>query len=94
MKMDEIKVVRRSVPKTQKPLHTNSVLHRVLAARGVESTAELKYALADLPHADTLPDIDKAMQRLIQAHKNHERVLIVGDYDCDGATSTALMMRR
>lgn len=93
MKMDEIKVVRRSVPKTQKPLHTNSVLHRVLAARGVESTAELKYALADLPHADTLPDIDKAMQRLIQAHKNHERVLIVGDYDCDGATSTALMMR-
>ena len=93
MTTDDIDVVRRAVPKTKKPLHTNVVLHRVLAARGVDNVAELKYSLADLPRTESLPDIDKAMKRLVKAHKNHERILVVGDYDCDGATSTALMMR-
>ena len=93
MIIDAINVVRRTVPKTQKPLHTNSVLHRVLAARGVTKAADLKFSLADLPRTDTLPDIDKAIKRLVVAHKKHQRVLVVGDYDCDGATSTALMMR-
>lgn len=90
---DTMNVIRRQVPKTRKPLHTNSVLHRVLAARGVTNPAELKYSLGDLPRTETLPDIDKAIARLVQAHKAHERILVVGDYDCDGATSTALMMR-
>ncbi len=90
---DSIQVVRRNVPSTAQPLHDNAVLHRVLAARGVRDKNELSYSLADLPRPEHLPDIDKATQRLVQAHEQHERVLIVGDYDCDGATSTALMMR-
>ncbi len=90
---EPVQVIRRTVPKTRKPLHTHSVLHRVFAARGVSDPSELSYSLADLPHPDTLPDLAKAMARLVAAHQRHERVLIVGDYDCDGATSTALMMR-
>jgi len=88
-----IQQVRRVVPKTKKPLHTNAVLHRVLAARGVTDPVELKFALADLPRPEALPDLAPAIDRLVLAHKNNERLLIVGDYDCDGATSTALMMR-
>lgn len=90
---DTVQILRRPVPKTTKPLHTNSVLHRVLAARGVRDARELNFSLSELPRPDLLPDIDKATARLVAAHKQHERVLIVGDYDCDGATSTALMMR-
>lgn len=86
-------VVRRVVPKLPQPLHANRVLHRVLASRGVRASAELDYALADLPTPDGLPDIDAACQRLLRAHVQQEPILVVGDYDCDGATSTALMMR-
>lgn len=88
-----VSVIRRSVPKTRQPLHDNAVLHRVLAARGVQNEQELDFSLADLPRPEHLPDIEKACARLVQAHKDHETILIVGDYDCDGATSTALMMR-
>lgn len=88
-----VQVLRREVPKTSAPLHANSVLHRVLAARGVRNKRELDFSLAELPRPDLLPDIEKACTRLVDAHKAHERILIVGDYDCDGATSTALMMR-
>jgi len=91
--IDTVSVVRRDIPKTRKPLHTNSVLHRVFAARGLISERELAFSLSTLPRPDLLPDIEKGCARLVQAHKAHERVLIVGDYDCDGATSTALMMR-
>ena len=90
---ESIQVIRRTVPKSVEPLHTHSVLHRVFAARGVTDPGELSFALADLPRPDALPDLAKAMTRLVLAHKQHERVLVVGDYDCDGATSTALMMR-
>ena len=42
-----------------------------------------------LPYAD-LKDIDKACQRLAQAFESNERILIIGDFDADGATATAL----
>ncbi len=86
-------IIRRAVPTLPQRLHANNVLHRVLASRGVAASTELNYALADLPTPDELPDIDLACQRLLKAHVEQESVLIVGDYDCDGATSTALMMR-
>jgi len=86
-------LTRRFVPSNVPRLHVNKVVHRVLASRGITNPAELQFALADLPHPDTLPDIDRALSRLVLAHERAERVLIVGDYDCDGATSTALMMR-
>lgn len=40
-----------------------------------------------------LPDIEKAVARLIQAIEKQERILIFGDYDADGVTSTALLIR-
>ena len=39
-----------------------------------------------------LPNIDKAIERTKQAIQNHEHILISGDYDCDGITSTSIMM--
>ncbi|RYG65660.1 single-stranded-DNA-specific exonuclease RecJ, partial [bacterium] len=40
-----------------------------------------------------MPDMDKAVQRLIQAIEKNEKILIFGDYDADGVTSTALLVR-
>lgn len=39
-----------------------------------------------------LPNIEKAIQRTKQAINNNEKIMIAGDYDCDGVTSTAIMV--
>jgi len=71
-------------------LHVNPLANRLLNARGVGSKKELDFALADLPRPDSLLGIDEAVERLLMARVKQQRVLIVGDYDCDGATSTTL----
>ncbi|MFK7855353.1 MAG: single-stranded-DNA-specific exonuclease RecJ [Granulosicoccus sp.] len=87
-----VSVRQREVPALNGALHENPLVHRILAARGVSDSAELGFSLADLPRPDSLPDIDAAVRRLLEARERGERVLIVGDYDCDGATSTAVAM--
>lgn len=83
-------VQRRKLPTIDTTLHENPVVHRVLSARGVRHPDELKLSLQEIPTPNTLPDIQLAVQRLIEARRHQQRVLIVGDYDCDGATSTAV----
>lgn len=74
------------------PLHDNALAHRVLAARGLTGPEDTNLTLAGLPTPDALPDIARAVERLMVARAKGERVLIVGDYDCDGATSTSVAM--
>lgn len=73
------------------------VVGRVLAARGVtvETVAEhLNPALRDLlPDPSTLHDMDKACERLVRAVMAGEQIAVFGDYDVDGATSTAVLIR-
>jgi len=68
------------------------VLERVYAARGVRSAADLDTALARLLPVGTLEGIAAAVDLLLQ-HRTAGRVLIIGDFDADGATSSALMVR-
>lgn len=69
----------------------------VLAGRGaeVESVGRLiKPTLRDwLPDPSVLQDMDRAAERLADAVRRQEPVVIFGDYDVDGATSTALLIR-
>lgn len=46
---------------------------------------------SNLPHYSLLSDIDKAAERIIKAIKNNEKIVIVGDYDVDGVSSSAIM---
>jgi len=46
----------------------------------------------DVPHASGLKGIDIAVQRILQAIENQEKILIFGDYDVDGVTSSSLML--
>lgn len=68
-------------------------LVRLFLGRGIEDAKELDYSLSGLLPADSLLDIDKAVDVLDDAIETGKHILIVGDFDCDGATSTALMMR-
>ena len=67
------------------------VCARIYAARGVTTEAELDYGLASLAPVSSLDNIDAGVDLLV-AHRD-QRVLIVGDFDVDGATSTALVLR-
>ena len=67
------------------------VLERVYAARGVRSEAELDHSLLRLLPVGTLEGIPAAVELLCR-HRSG-RVLVVGDFDADGATSSALVVR-
>jgi single-stranded-DNA-specific exonuclease len=67
------------------------LLGRIYAARGVGTVAELSTGLDALLPVSTLPGVTEAAA-LLKRHRGG-RILVVGDYDADGATSTALMLR-
>ncbi len=69
------------------------LLARILAARGIESADELQLGLAGLPAPDGLPGLAEAVPLLLEARAAGKKVVVVGDYDADGATATALMVR-
>ena len=66
------------------------VLARIYAARGVEGMASLDLALSGLPNPDGLTGIDEAVRLIADAVQADERIVVVGDFDADGASGTAL----
>ncbi|THK37021.1 single-stranded-DNA-specific exonuclease RecJ [Ensifer sp. MPMI2T] len=75
----------------------SEMIARVLAGRGValdDAAAFLDPTLrALMPDPDRLTDCRRAAERLALATRRHEKVVIFGDYDVDGAASCALMVR-
>ena len=69
------------------------LLARLLAARGVSSVEQLDLAMARLHPPCALSGIAQAAEVLADAVEGGQRILIVGDFDADGATSTALSVR-
>ena len=71
-------------------------LARSLAIRGVNSLESAKlFFRPELSHVHDpylMRDMDRAVERVVDAIRNGERVLVYGDYDVDGTTSTALMV--
>ena len=86
-------VVRRTVPAGADELGADlhPVLRRVYAARGLRARAELDPALERLAPVGSLEGAEAAARLLLQHARG--RVLVIGDFDADGATSTALMLR-
>jgi len=68
------------------------VLQRIYAARGIRSPADLDASLDKLHPVGTLEGIPAAVDLLLE-HRVDGKILVVGDFDADGATSTALMIR-
>lgn len=93
MKAD--KLIHRKLPETLPELSNDIplLLQRVYALRGITSMQELDYTTRNLCNYDNLDGTNKAVDILYSAMKNNERIMIVGDFDTDGATSTALTVK-
>lgn len=72
------------------------IFEKILVGRGLKTAAQREAFLNpsyDAKHDPfLLPDMDKAIKRLVQAHANQESITIYGDYDIDGLTATALLL--
>ena len=75
----------------------NSELHpllkKIYANRGVTTLKQIDYSLKDLIDFSLLKGIDVAAEIVSQAIIENKRLIVVGDFDADGATSCAVMMR-
>jgi single-stranded-DNA-specific exonuclease len=69
------------------------LMARLLAARGVESSETLKNSLADLLPPNTLMHNQKLAKLLADAIAKQQKILVIGDYDADGATATAVAVK-
>ena len=89
------RIARRVLPDPLPPLPPglSPVLARVYAARQVSGPLELDYRLACLYPLAGLGGIEAAARLLADALGAGQRLLVVGDFDADGATGAALMVR-
>jgi single-stranded-DNA-specific exonuclease len=69
------------------------VLQRIYAARGVLDPTQVEHRLARLLSPHALGGMTQAVDLLVEAIRDDQRILIAGDYDCDGATGTAVAVR-
>ena len=84
----------REVPDgTTLPDSLPALLRRLYAARGVRSARELDTGLSAMVPVSEFAGLSAAVERLRHAHRHDQRIVIVGDFDADGATSSALLMR-
>lgn len=95
--MTETRVTVRKVPVRAEDALVRAgvppIVARLAAARGVRDKTELDDALAGLIPPGELKGIDAAATLLADAIEKGERILIVADYDCDGATACAVGVR-
>lgn len=90
--MKRVSIERRAPGSEQLPIFSQvpHALARIYASRGVQSQAELGRNLKELLPDSEMKGMNEAVARLAHAVVSNESMLIVGDFDCDGATSTAV----
>jgi single-stranded-DNA-specific exonuclease len=87
-----MRIERRSIPAIAEdlPEDMSLSLRRIFMARGVSTSLELDYRLPNLLRPSSLFDLTIAAKILADAIVAGQKILIVGDFDADGATSTSL----
>lgn len=86
-------IVRRPrVDDSHLPHFLPPVIKQIYASRGVVAEQELELTLKQLLSVDTMRGVSEASDILCHAIKQGEQITVIGDFDADGATSTALMM--
>ena len=92
-----MKIIARDIPPRAawalEQAGVHPLLARLFAARGVTGTDELNDALARLLPPDGLHGVQQAAVLLADAIAQQQRLCIVADYDCDGATACAVAVR-
>lgn len=92
--MRDIVIKRREFSQQNSPLTTvkHPLLERLYLGRGIRSAEQLNHSTQALVNYQQLLGINQATEVLYQAVIDDKKILIVGDFDTDGATSTALVM--
>lgn len=86
------KIVRRpKVDDNHLPAHLSPILKQVYASRGC-SDVDCELALANLLRPNTMKGLDVAARLIADAMANNRKILIMGDFDADGATSTCVCL--
>ncbi|MBB1366400.1 single-stranded-DNA-specific exonuclease RecJ [Pseudoalteromonas sp. SR44-5] len=91
--MKKLIVARDHHDDSHLPSHLHPVIKQIYASRQVNHADELNNSAATLHDFKLFKDIDKATALLQHALRAQSKVLIVGDFDADGATSTATLMQ-
>ncbi|MDX2349526.1 MAG: DHH family phosphoesterase, partial [Porticoccus sp.] len=98
------KIIQRQIPSNQTTSNQTDpnlsqfsdsippLLQRIYLGRGITSDEQLERTLAKLPRPDSLKGLTEGVGLLEEALKQQQSVLIVGDFDADGATSTTLTL--
>ncbi|MFC4701641.1 single-stranded-DNA-specific exonuclease RecJ [Glaciecola siphonariae] len=87
-------LIKHRSPSSSEPLDDSlpPILDKILRQRGLKDAAEISTKAAHLLHYRALKDIDRAADIIASAIEESHNICIVGDFDADGATSTALCM--
>lgn len=87
-------IVRQVMPSEPEaddcPAHVHPLLWRIYRSRGIGDAQELERELGALIPPDRMAGLDAAVTELATAIEGSQRILVIGDFDADGATSCAL----
>lgn len=72
---------------------SNPVIKRIYLARGIKSDSDLQHGLAQLPSPWLLTGMEEMVIYLINALEQQKKIVIVADFDADGATSCTVAMQ-
>jgi single-stranded-DNA-specific exonuclease len=90
---------RRTNPQTQataaslRAAGIHPLLAQLGATRGLKSVSDFDYSLARLLSPNSLKGIEHASAVLLNAIEKNQKLLVIADYDCDGATGCAVLVR-
>lgn len=94
-KWEIYKVNQEQVKELQEKYKINKLLATILANRGIIEDKEISKFLEpkrnDFYDPFEMPDMNRAVDRIIQAIENNEQIIIYGDYDVDGITSVTVL---
>ena len=83
------RILRRDVPAGDK-LCDDPLLDRLYRSRHIKNANQLDRTLNAMHHPNLMSGTDTAVTFLLEAYQKQQKIVIVGDFDADGATSTAL----
>lgn len=82
-------ILRREVPAGNK-ICDDPLLDRLYRSRHIKNACQLDRTLAAIHNPNLMSGLDDAVALLLEAYEKQQKIVIVGDFDADGATSTAL----
>ena len=84
------KLIRRREMPIGNPICDDPLLDRLYRSRHIKNSQELDRTLASMHNPNLMSGVDGAVKLLVEAYQKQQRIVIIGDFDADGATSTAL----